>query len=219
MSHSHDEEYGDFRLTILRFISSHTTLFMAYVTLTLFAFGIMFQLCCCKINQHVRSRESIQLQIQADREAALRLQAEIQAEDAERREREIIIEKYSVLLKSSSMVLTENDFCTVIDEVDLEQGPNENNTKESQIIIPERSGWKKRHISTTDCIICLDKFKVEDEIIWSQTNNCSHIFHKTCILTWISRGSSKCPVCRCDFAEELQTDKNSSSPIVISEST
>ena len=51
------------------------------------------------------------------------------------------------------------------------------------------------------CVICLDGFK-QDDICVKLT--CNHIFHKDCIIPWISR-SGNCPICR-DVLLEITED-------------
>ena len=42
------------------------------------------------------------------------------------------------------------------------------------------------------CIICLDNFKINDNVIYLP---CFHIFHKKCIITWMSK-KAICPFCK-----------------------
>jgi hypothetical protein len=41
------------------------------------------------------------------------------------------------------------------------------------------------------CSICIDKLKTN--VI---ETDCKHIFHKTCLESWIKEGSNTCPFCR-----------------------
>ena len=43
-----------------------------------------------------------------------------------------------------------------------------------------------------NCIICMEDFKVNDEVIFLP---CLHIFHKDCILEWLGRHDD-CPICK-----------------------
>ena len=43
-----------------------------------------------------------------------------------------------------------------------------------------------------NCIICMEDFKVDDEVIFLP---CLHIFHKDCILEWLNRHDD-CPICK-----------------------
>ncbi|XP_063394625.1 E3 ubiquitin-protein ligase RNF181-like [Cydia fagiglandana] len=52
--------------------------------------------------------------------------------------------------------------------------------------------------STKDCPICLKKFNPGEK---AKQMPCKHIFHSTCILTWLAKTNS-CPFCRF----ELPTD-------------
>ena len=48
------------------------------------------------------------------------------------------------------------------------------------------------------CSICLLEFEQGDEIVLPQNENCSHIFHKDCIMEWLVRHND-CPCCRVDY--------------------
>lgn len=45
------------------------------------------------------------------------------------------------------------------------------------------------------CSICLEEYKVGDEIAWSRNDNCHHAFHKDCIIEWLVNHQN-CPICR-----------------------
>lgn len=54
-----------------------------------------------------------------------------------------------------------------------------------------------------DCPICLDSFKINDEIVITQ---CNHLFHKQCLKTWLYNSSEpkhNCPYCRNNFLDEI----------------
>jgi len=48
------------------------------------------------------------------------------------------------------------------------------------------------------CDICILEFEVGDEVAWSPNLNCSHTFHKDCILDWLLRNPT-CPSCRQNY--------------------
>jgi hypothetical protein len=50
-----------------------------------------------------------------------------------------------------------------------------------------------KEIMDLECTICLSNFNMKRQII---KLNCSHIFHMSCISTWIDGGSHTCPCCR-----------------------
>lgn len=50
------------------------------------------------------------------------------------------------------------------------------------------------------CAICLVKFKGVDII---KEFPCKHIFHKDCILKWLSKSNS-CPLCKHDISQEIK---------------
>ena len=44
-----------------------------------------------------------------------------------------------------------------------------------------------------DCTICMEKIVSGNEIIRLP---CVHEFHRKCVLTWLKKFSSECPICR-----------------------
>lgn len=49
------------------------------------------------------------------------------------------------------------------------------------------------------CSICLDEFKVGDEVSWSRNlTHCRHAYHTACIKAWLKRNAD-CPICRAPF--------------------
>ena len=52
-----------------------------------------------------------------------------------------------------------------------------------------------------ECLICIDNFNEEDDIVKIK---CNHIFHKNCIKSWLCEESNKCPVCRISIDEGIQ---------------
>lgn len=49
------------------------------------------------------------------------------------------------------------------------------------------------------CGICLEEYQDGDEIAWSNSPNCHHAFHATCLREWLTSREKKkqvCPVCR-----------------------
>lgn len=52
--------------------------------------------------------------------------------------------------------------------------------------------------NTISCCICLEEYKVGDDIAWSRHPECNHAFHKACIGKWLESNSG-CPICRKPF--------------------
>ena len=74
----------------------------------------------------------------------------------------------------------------------------------------------RRNVSTTSltsrqqyvsdsCAICLEPYQEGDIVVWSCTESCPHVFHKTCFVDYLLsyRGSgTPCPSCRQTFIDE-----------------
>lgn len=46
-----------------------------------------------------------------------------------------------------------------------------------------------------ECPICMERFQVNDIVSWSPSEECEHVFHHTCIKTWLIHHDG-CPYCR-----------------------
>jgi hypothetical protein len=57
------------------------------------------------------------------------------------------------------------------------------------------SEWRDRG---TACDICLLEYQVGEEVAWSPNLECSHSYHKDCVLDWLVRKPT-CPNCRHDY--------------------
>jgi len=46
-----------------------------------------------------------------------------------------------------------------------------------------------------ECMICMEEFAIGDEVSWSPSEDCNHVFHKNCIREWLISHVG-CPYCR-----------------------
>eukprot|EP00565_Helicotheca_tamesis_P008685 CAMPEP_0185732176 /NCGR_PEP_ID=MMETSP1171-20130828/15264_1 /TAXON_ID=374046 /ORGANISM="Helicotheca tamensis, Strain CCMP826" /LENGTH=142 /DNA_ID=CAMNT_0028401601 /DNA_START=429 /DNA_END=857 /DNA_ORIENTATION=- len=58
------------------------------------------------------------------------------------------------------------------------------------------------------CMICLEPFLVGEDVSWSETMCCRHVFHKKCIEQWLMKHDD-CPCCRALY---LDTDSTQEKP-------
>ena len=62
------------------------------------------------------------------------------------------------------------------------------------------------------CAICLERYLPGDTVVWSTNIDCSHVFHQTCILSYLikicDKDASPCPCCRQNFVIECIDIKN-----------
>ena len=65
----------------------------------------------------------------------------------------------------------------------------------------------------TICAICLNEYVSKDSVFRNDPQQCRHLFHTECILTWIQRNSPspECPCCRSRIAVTKVMDNSSSS--------
>ena len=62
-----------------------------------------------------------------------------------------------------------------------------NNLPSSKLKDPSKLDDDKK-----SCVICLEEFKADDEVV---SLYCLHLFHKTCIFEWL-KGHDSCPICK-----------------------
>ena len=58
--------------------------------------------------------------------------------------------------------------------------------------------------SEKKCPICMEAYKIGDEICFSRNKKCPHVFHAECMRNWLMN-SNDCPLCRLDY---LQVDSD-----------
>ena len=66
------------------------------------------------------------------------------------------------------------------------------------IVQDEECGHEDDSIDDDDshkCLICLEKFQVEDVVSWASNDGCNHVFHHSCLRKWLLR-KTNCPCCR-----------------------
>ena len=56
------------------------------------------------------------------------------------------------------------------------------------------------------CSICLLDYDIGDSVIRSTRRSCPHAFHDECILSWLSKGKKRCPICRNFFVPGSKVD-------------
>lgn len=55
------------------------------------------------------------------------------------------------------------------------------------------------------CALCIEEYEVGDDVVWSDLQ-CSHAFHKECLMQWLSKGKKRCPICRHWFVPGTKID-------------
>jgi hypothetical protein len=58
----------------------------------------------------------------------------------------------------------------------------------------------------TECSICISEYEAGDEVVWSTRRLCPHAFHADCMLSWLSKGKKRCPICRHFFVPGHRVD-------------
>jgi len=81
-----------------------------------------------------------------------------------------------------------------IENNDGEENANNSNNDSlfNQLPVHKFNDVDKLEENKKECVICMEKFIKNDEII---TLPCIHMFHKNCIKNWLDR-SNICPICK-----------------------
>ena len=106
----------------------------------------------------------------------------------------IEITAVSIAVSSSASISVKESKC--IDHHCLQQSEEFTTNKESQYLIIDRKNNKSDSVtrsssstSTTtvpnQCIICLQEYKPNDVIVWSENPLCLHCYHRDCILEYL----------------------------------
>jgi len=52
--------------------------------------------------------------------------------------------------------------------------------------------------SPKTCSICIEDYKEGEEVCWSRSDDCPHVFHLPCMMDWLMKNND-CPLCRADY--------------------
>ncbi|CAJ1960096.1 unnamed protein product [Cylindrotheca closterium] len=77
--------------------------------------------------------------------------------------------------------------------------------KPQEVVYDDYFGINEQQDRGTTCDICLLEFEPGDMVSWSPNIECTHCFHKDCILDWLVRKHS-CPSCRKDYLKGAKDD-------------
>ena len=152
------------------------------------------------------SRDNFIASTQRRRDAAIAAEREKKLNEEEQK---VEIERKRVLL---------SDFATTVEEAHLEHDQDDLGTMEEGNVRQQDAGANDDHAATlhipgkhrtsAQCRICLSNIAVGDTALCSPNPDCIHIYHDTCILSWLSESKAKsdCPCCRLPFIPEAYND-------------
>lgn len=52
--------------------------------------------------------------------------------------------------------------------------------------------------SPKTCSICIEDYKEGEDVCWSRSDDCPHVFHLPCMMDWLMKNND-CPLCRADY--------------------
>jgi len=103
------------------------------------------------------------------------------------------------------------------DEIDVDED-NEDDSVGNELMVLKLGNVPngKREVPAT-CTICLSSYEVGDSVCHSPNKHCVHVFHKDCVLAWLSKkDQTLCPCCRQEFCE-VKSSSLSQDDIVVEE--
>jgi hypothetical protein len=71
------------------------------------------------------------------------------------------------------------------------------------------------HEHSSECVVCMEPFRVGDVVSWSNSMKCLHVFHNECITEWLQHPKhDDCPYCRCELVntDEISLDTQDRNP-------
>mmetsp|Transcript_8154 Transcript_8154/g.11747 ORF Transcript_8154/g.11747 Transcript_8154/m.11747 type:complete len:326 (+) Transcript_8154:189-1166(+) len=113
-----------------------------------------------------------------------------------------------------------------VDESDNDESPREEGEEGTKLLMLPKPGYRlgdllatvddnKKYCRTVEnmCPICLTQYVPGDSVVWSINPKCKHIFHETCLSSWLARKrkNPQCPCCRQLFLEAYQNEEKQSS--------
>mmetsp|Transcript_461 Transcript_461/g.772 ORF Transcript_461/g.772 Transcript_461/m.772 type:complete len:277 (-) Transcript_461:464-1294(-) len=130
-------------------------------------------------------------------------EAERNRKKMERRQERLI--KYQRILQNFKMTVSDEDLIKPIrdngsDPSTLEEGTKNESDPEQNILVLRSD---KRKVFPA-CAVCMEEYICGDEVIWSMNDQCPHVFHEDCILTWLSKGKKRCPCCRQFYVKDVE---------------
>jgi len=113
--------------------------------------------------------------------------------------------------------IVSGDHDVVVADDSSNQEEDEEGTK---LVMLPKPGYRLADLMSTDeddktthrrtvenmCTICLTRYIPGDSVVWSINRRCNHVFHETCITSWLARKRKhpQCPCCRQPFLKEQQ---------------
>lgn len=196
--------------------AEHTTGFALWIAL------LVLPLCCCSV--HCMWTRLLRRRDEADVAAEERDQVDSDLSRIEANlqlfsEREKSLRKATLLrsLRKQTVVLTSQDIPqdlqddddddkseTDSNEVTPEEASNDSIQPAASSCSMEGELVSPLQLSTS-CSICLCRYKTGDAVTRSSDEACRHVFHRDCIVSWLSTRPSplRCPCCRQVFCHEI----------------
>jgi len=84
---------------------------------------------------------------------------------------------------------------TINESNEVDFAPNLDNRTNQEMRECIEKNLQTKDFSARFCSICFDEFDAKENITISRNPECSHIFHRSCIMAWLE-GHDNCPICR-----------------------
>jgi len=85
----------------------------------------------------------------------------------------------------------------------------DDNTTLPHGIVPQSRAASKTLLVSVKCPICIDQYQPGCYVSWSHNKECTHAFHRDCILMWLLKKEEPlCPCCRREFVSESTSNES-----------
>ena len=80
----------------------------------------------------------------------------------------------------------------------------DHNAKRATVVVNDATTQVEKASVQDDCPICMEHHTRDEhstDLSWCKCRRCNHLFHTTCLESWVETGGSCCPTCRRAFAQ------------------
>mmetsp|Transcript_34873 Transcript_34873/g.75576 ORF Transcript_34873/g.75576 Transcript_34873/m.75576 type:complete len:280 (+) Transcript_34873:523-1362(+) len=151
-----------------------------------------FGITCCTDHAAIRAAER-------RRNAAISAQQQKEIGDEKRRKAlersKRILHEFSLIVEPDYLEDEKQDLET------LEAGLCSDSDERDSVVVLNIPGLRR---TEGHCAICIAEYSPGDKVVWSPNDECRHVFHEDCILSWLGNDKKDCPCCRMPFIPEKE---------------
>mmetsp|Transcript_9461 Transcript_9461/g.21132 ORF Transcript_9461/g.21132 Transcript_9461/m.21132 type:complete len:280 (+) Transcript_9461:367-1206(+) len=151
-----------------------------------------FGITCCTDHAAIRAAER-------RRNAAISAQRQKEIDDEARRK---ALERSKRILREFSLTVEADHLEHEKQDLEaLEAGLCSDSEERDSVVVLNIPGLRR---TEGHCAICIAEYSPGDKVVWSPNDECRHVFHEDCILSWLGNDKKDCPCCRMPFIPEKE---------------